>query len=39
MDIKQIILTNNNCYKANRKITPIGIFVHSTGANNPKLQE
>ena len=29
------LLTENDCYKAGRKITPTGIVVHSTGANNP----
>lgn len=37
MEIRQCILTNNDCYKQNKKITPTGIVVHSTGANNPKL--
>lgn len=31
------ILTNNDCYKANRTITPKGVMVHSTGCNQPKL--
>ena len=31
------ILTKNDCYKAGRTITPKGVMVHSTGANNPKL--
>ena len=31
------ILTNNDCYKSGRTITPKGVMVHSTGANNPKL--
>ena len=31
------ILTQNDCYKAGRTITPRGVMVHSTGANNPKL--
>ena len=26
------------CYTAGRKITPKGIMVHSTGANNPNLK-
>lgn len=30
--------TNNACYKAAKKITPKGIMVHSTGANNPNLR-
>lgn len=37
VEIKQRFLTGNACYKAGRKITPKGIMVHSTGANNPKL--
>lgn len=31
------ILTENDCYKSGRTITPSGVMVHSTGANNPKL--
>lgn len=31
------ILTKNDCYKSGRTITPSGVMVHSTGANNPKL--
>lgn len=31
------ILTQNDCYKAGRTITPRGVMVHSTGANNPHL--
>lgn len=38
MEIEKIILTNNDCYKAGRKITPKGIVVHSTGANNKTLK-
>ena len=37
MKITQCYLTQNDCYKAGRKITPSGIVVHSTGANNPNL--
>lgn len=36
-EIIQRFLTNNDCYKAGKKITPKGIMVHSTGAKNPKL--
>jgi toxin secretion/phage lysis holin len=32
------LLTNNDCYKAGKTITPKGIMVHSTGANNPNLK-
>lgn len=38
MQLYKCILTNNPCYKANRGITPKGIMVHSTGANNPNLK-
>lgn len=36
-EIKKVLLTKNDCYKAGRKITPKGIMVHSTGANNPRI--
>lgn len=32
-----ILLKNNDCYKRAQKMTPKGIIVHSTGANNPNL--
>lgn len=38
MKFYQLILTENDCYKAGKKITPKGIMVHSTGANNPFLK-
>ncbi|MBE0451728.1 MAG: N-acetylmuramoyl-L-alanine amidase [Clostridia bacterium] len=38
MNLRKLILTENACYKANRKIIPKGIMVHSTGANNPNLR-
>ena len=38
MNLHKLILTNNACYKAGRTITPKGIMVHSTGANNPNLR-
>jgi N-acetylmuramoyl-L-alanine amidase len=38
MNLRKLILTENACYKAGRKITPKGIMVHSTGANNPYLR-
>jgi hypothetical protein len=37
MKLHELIFTENECYKAGRKITPRGIMVHSTGANNPML--
>ncbi|UZT81490.1 N-acetylmuramoyl-L-alanine amidase [Caproicibacterium sp. BJN0003] len=38
MNLHQLILTNNACYRAGKTITPKGIMVHSTGANNPNLK-
>jgi N-acetylmuramoyl-L-alanine amidase len=38
MNLKKLILINNACYKAGKAITPKGIMVHSTGANNPWLK-
>ncbi len=38
MEFKKCLLTNNDCYKVARKITPKGIVVHSTGANNKTLR-
>ena len=38
MNLHKLILTENDCYKAGEKITPKGIMVHSTGANNPTLR-
>ena len=32
------ILRKNDCYKKYQKMTPKGIVVHSTGANNPYLK-
>lgn len=37
MKLRKCILTKNACYKVGRKMNPIGITVHSTGANNPRL--
>lgn len=38
MNLQKLILTKNDCYKAGKTITPRGIMVHSTGANNPNLK-
>lgn len=38
MNLRKLILTQNECYKAGRTIQPKGIMVHSTGANNPFLK-
>lgn len=41
MTLKKCILTANDCYKKNQKMTgnkPTGIVVHSTGANNKTLK-
>ena len=34
MNLRTLIFTKNACFKAGRTITPKGIMVHSTGANN-----
>ena len=38
MNLKKNIFQNSDCYKTGRCITPCGIMVHSTGANNPWLK-
>lgn len=38
MNLKQLFLTENECYKIGTKHTVKGIMVHSTGANNPNLK-
>ena len=37
MKLVKQLLVRNDCYKAGRTITPRGVMVHSTGANNPNL--
>lgn len=38
MNLHKLFLTKNDCYRANQWITPKGVMVHSTGANNPWLR-
>lgn len=38
MNLRKLIFSNNACFKAGKTITPKGIMVHSTGANNPNLK-
>ena len=38
MNLLKCILTANDCYKTGKKITPKGVMVHSTGANNPTMK-
>lgn len=38
MNLHKLLLTNNACYKVGKRMTPKGIMVHSTGANNPNLR-
>lgn len=38
LDIIKAHAVNNLCYIASQKMTPKGIVVHSTGANNPNLK-
>lgn len=38
MEIIQVYQTKNPSYTRNRSISPVGVFVHSTGANNKYLK-
>ena len=38
MRLLNCMLTANDCYWAGRTIKPVGVMVHSTGANNPNLK-
>lgn len=38
MNLHKLIFTECDSYKAGRYITPKGVMVHSTGANNPNLR-
>lgn len=38
MNLRKLLLTKNECYQRGVKMTPKGIMVHSTGANNPNLK-
>lgn len=38
MRLNKIYATKNRCYKLAKKMTPKGIMVHSTAANNPYLR-
>ena len=38
MNLHKLLLTKNECYIRGAKMTPKGIMVHSTGANNPTLR-
>lgn len=38
MNLRKLIFTQNECYKAGKKITVKGLMLHSTGANNPNLK-
>lgn len=37
-ELHTIMATKSPCYKEARPMTPVGIVVHSTGANNPELR-
>lgn len=37
MKLYKQLLTENDCYRAGRTITPKGVMVHSTGADNPRV--
>ena len=38
MNLLTCILTQNDCYKTGQTITPKGVMVHSTGADNPNIK-
>lgn len=38
MDLRKLIFVNNDCYAAGKTIIPVGVMIHSTGANNPNLR-
>lgn len=38
MNMLKCLLTNNGCYKEAKRMTPVGIIIHSTGCNNPNLR-
>lgn len=38
MNRYKVIQTKNDCYKKGTPLTPVGVLVHSTGANNPWLK-
>lgn len=38
MNVITAYATENHCYQVGKKLTPKGIVVHSTGANNPNLK-
>ena len=38
MNLLQCLLVENDCYQTGQFITPKGVMVHSTGANNPTLK-
>ena len=38
MNLHRQLLTESDCYHAGRTITPKGVMIHSTGANNPELR-
>lgn len=38
MNLHKLLLVNNACYKAGKKLNVKGVMVHSTGANNPNLK-
>lgn len=37
MNLLVQLLKHNDCYAADRRLTPIGVMVHATGANNPNV--
>jgi len=38
MNLRKLLLTNNECYIVGKTLNVKGVMVHSTGANNPTLK-
>lgn len=38
MELRTLLFKQNDCYRAGQTITPRGVMLHSTGANNPWLK-
>ena len=38
MNLQKLLLEQNDCYKKGVTMKPIGVMIHSTGANNPNLK-
>lgn len=37
MELYRQFLTKNDCFRAGKSMKPVGVMIHSTGANNPNV--